>query len=131
MLNRFRSFIVRGMQGRNGPDSISRALFVPVIVALLVGSFSTGLLRAVMLLGAWTLLFYMYFRVFSRNISKRRAENARYEGKIRYLKTRLSQSREYRFYDCPQCGTHLRVPKGVGKITVTCKKCGNRFERKA
>ena len=119
------------MQGRNGPDSISRSLIIPIIVALVIGTVCRGLLKALMLLGVWALLFYMYFRVFSRNLSKRRAENARYEGKVRYLKTRISQSRDYRFYDCPECGTHLRVPRGVGKITVTCRKCGNRFERKA
>ncbi len=119
------------MYGRNGYDSLSRALIIPIFVLLIITMFTSGTLRAVLCIVGWALIVYLYFRVFSRNIVKRQAENRWYESKMKYLKTRISQSKQYRFYTCPNCKAHLRVPRGVGKITVTCAKCGHKFDRKA
>ena len=132
MLQKFRNFLYKVMAGRNGVDSLGRAIFIPVIFCMLLSMFiSNNVVRLVLSILIWFLIFYMYFRMFSKNINKRRAENAWYEGKVRYIKTRISQRKDYRFYNCPKCGTHLRVPKGTGKIIITCKKCGEKFERKA
>ena len=45
--------------------------------------------------------------------------------------TRIKQAKQYRFFDCPNCKAHLRVPRGSGNITITCNKCGTKFDRKA
>ena len=34
---------------------------------------------------------------------------------------------QYRFYWCPQCGTKLRVPAGVGKVQIVCTQCKSSF----
>lgn len=119
------------MYGRNGTDSLNRALFIPIVLLFALSMFTQGNTRIIVSLFAWVLIIYMYFRTFSKNIVKRRKENDWYERKINYIKTRARQAKQYRFFTCPNCKTHLRVPRGVGKITITCKKCGTKFDRKA
>lgn len=83
-------------------------------------------------------LIYSYFRIFSKNTAKRYTENAKYlsvkykiTGWFRRKKERIQQSKTHRFYRCPQCGITTRIPKGKGKIKITCPKCGNTFIRKS
>ncbi len=33
----------------------------------------------------------------------------------------------YNFFTCPRCRAALRVPKGKGRIKITCPKCGEKF----
>ena len=75
--------------------------------------------------------------MFSRNIYKRQAENAKYlkakfrlTNGLRLRKERWSQRRDYKFFTCPACHTTLRVPRGKGKINIVCRKCGNSFQGK-
>ncbi|MEG0876039.1 MAG: zinc ribbon domain-containing protein [Oscillospiraceae bacterium] len=82
-------------------------------------------------------IIFSYFRTFSKNMEKRRAENAKYlkfkSGITDWFKLRREmwqQRREYKFFKCPSCKAVLRVPRGKGKIRVVCKKCGNAFEKK-
>ena len=119
------------MYGRNGYDTISKLLFIPIIIILVLSLFVKGNARVILFIIGWILIIYSYFRMFSKNVAKRRKECAWVDSKIKYYKTRISQSKDYKFFNCPNCGTHLRVPKGVGKITITCKKCGTKFDRKA
>ena len=131
MLNKLRGWLYRFMYGRNGADSLSRALCVPIFAILIISMFTSGTARNILCIIGWILIIYLYFRMMSKNIVKRQKENRWYESKVKYLKTRISQRKEYRFYTCPKCKTHLRVPRGAGKITITCKKCGTKFDRKA
>ncbi|MBR0462372.1 MAG: hypothetical protein IJJ00_06645 [Erysipelotrichaceae bacterium] len=131
MLNKVRRYLYRYFLERNGVDSLGKALLWIVCIVFIITMLLKGIAKIVFVLILWALIMYMYFRIFSKNLPKRRAENARYEGKIRYFKTRMKQGKDYRFYNCPSCGTHLRVPKGAGKITITCSKCGHKFDRKA
>ena len=39
--------------------------------------------------------------------------------------------RQYKYLLCPQCTQRLRVPRGKGRIRVTCTNCGNVFETKS
>ena len=87
---------------------------------------------------AMALLLLSWFRMLSKNLPRRQAENARYlqkryqvTGTFRSLKTRWDQRRDYRFFTCPSCHTTLRVPKGRGKIRIVCRKCGSSFTRKS
>ncbi|MGI6013669.1 MAG: hypothetical protein ACOX7K_05235 [Oscillospiraceae bacterium] len=126
--------LMRFMAGRNGLDSLNRFLLGVCIVVVL---FNLFLRSAVFSILGYLLLILVYFRIFSRNLAKRGAENQRY---LRYqnsflhwkhqLTERFRQRKTHRFYRCPACHTNLRVPKGKGKIFIRCPKCGEGFERK-
>jgi DNA-directed RNA polymerase subunit RPC12/RpoP len=83
-------------------------------------------------------MIHMYFRVFSKNHVKRSEENLRYRN-LRYktiaswnkIRTRIRQRRDFRFYKCPTCRQQVRVPKGHGRIEITCPKCREHFIRKS
>ena len=83
------------------------------------------------------LLIYSYFRILSRNVSKReenqRYLNAKYRAVVKKnnLKKRWAQRSTYRFFKCPQCKQTVRVPKGRGKICITCPKCKTEFIKKS
>lgn len=132
MLNKIKNALYRFMYGRYGSDELSRfLLIVSFVVAIISLLFKNTILRLVFYGLFWAIVILVYFRMFSKNIYKRRAENDFYLGKKKYIMQRFKQRKEYKFFDCPKCKTHLRVPKGVGKVTITCKKCGHQFDRKA
>ena len=131
MKNKFRNWLYKFMYGRNGIDSLTKDLFYPIIVLLVVNIFLSGYTRLIVTIVIWALIIYTYFRMLSKNVSKRRQEAYKYENKKNYFITRFKQRKQYRFFDCPNCKTHLRVPRGSGNITITCNKCGTKFDRKA
>ena len=76
--------------------------------------------------------------MFSRNISKRYAENQKYlaiENKVRHFfgqkKYIQQQRKEFHIYSCPQCKQKIRIPRGKGKVSIRCPKCGNEFIKKS
>ena len=121
------------MYGRNGVDQYARFLMYGGLIVYLLGTFLWGVLRVLGL----AMLVYSYVRVFSKKLDKRRAENARFVSRwykltsaFKNWRDRRAQSKDYCFFRCPGCRAMLRVPRGKGKIMVTCRKCGNTFERK-
>ena len=127
------------MIGRYGVDDLSRAQIIVSMVLLLVSTFLSAFFRVNILywLGL-ALLIYSYFRILSRNVSKRYEENQRYLNakyravvKKNNLKKRWAQRSTYRFFKCPQCKQTVRVPKGRGKICITCPKCKTEFIKKS
>ena len=136
---RFRQRIEQFMYGRRGTDEFARFLLI-MVIALIVVSWILSFVPAVseiLRLVAIAALIYCYFRILSRNIYQRQKENAWYLQKQqaagRWLHTardRWQQRKDYKFFRCPSCHSLLRVPKGKGKLLLTCRKCGNRFERK-
>ena len=131
---RLREKILRFMMGRNGVDEFSRALSFAVLFCLIVDLFArTGILS---LLGI-ALMVYMYFRVFSRNVVKRQRENQKYRN-LRYqaavkrhqFKNQFRQRKNYKFFRCPTCRQKVRVPKGHGRVEISCPKCRERFLRR-
>lgn len=131
MFKKIKGWLYKFMYGRNGADDLSRALLLLSIIVLLPSSFIKNNIRIVFLVLFWIIVIYSYYRMFSKKLYDRKKENDWYVGKINYIKLRFSQRKNYRFFDCPKCKTHLRVPKGVGKITITCNKCGYQFDKKA
>ena len=123
------------MSGRNGVDDLARMQSWMVLVLLLLGIFTR---LGIFSLLALVLIVYMYFRVFSRNTSKRYEENQKYLN-FKYNRTvswnrfkkHLAQRKDYRFYKCPMCKQEVRVPKGHGKIEITCPKCREQFIRRS
>lgn len=131
IMAKIRGAIYRFMYGRNGVDQLSNYLIIFSFIFLIPTLFLTGKLRVVFLILFWVTVIYSYFRIFSKNIYKRQQENNWFISKLNYNKQKFSQRKQYRFYDCPKCKTHLRVPRGVGNITITCKKCSYEFDKKA
>lgn len=134
---KFKQKLAQFMYGRRGMDEFSRFLLIAVIVLIVLSWLTSGVFRSFIGLLEIAGLVYCYVRIFSRNIYKRQKENAWYLQKkaavLRWfasLKERWQQRREYRFFRCPSCHALLRVPKKKGKLLLTCRKCGNRFERK-
>ena len=124
----------RFMAGRYGADQFSRFLSFASLALIVVNLFVRS--TVLWLLGIAALVC-VYIRMFSRNFEKRRRENERYL-QLKYKLTsgtrnwadRQKQRRDYAFFRCPSCHAMLRVPRGKGKIRVTCRKCGNAFERR-
>ena len=130
----------RFMYGRNGVDRLGltmiwAALLLDIINMLLrekpVVSGITGLVSGV-------LLFTALFRMFSRNLEKRRAENTRFMEKVWWpISRRMAGKRQQRmdkehcYFTCPGCGAVCRVPKGKGRIVITCPRCGNEIHGKS
>ena len=129
-----RERFARFMAGRNGNDQLNVfLLIVDLILMLLSGIFSKsigGVLYPIVI----ALLVYVYFRMFSRNVYKRREENGKYmrlkykaAADIRLFKERWIQRKYYKFFTCPSCRASLRVPRHRGKIKIVCRKCGTSF----
>ncbi|MCI6005652.1 MAG: hypothetical protein MRZ60_08500, partial [Blautia sp.] len=102
------------MSGRYGADELSRMLLAISMVFLVISMLSRWNL---FYLFAIVLLIYTYFRMFSRNVSKRYAENQKYlNWKYRLVvkkdqkKKQWEQRKIYHFYKCPSCGQKVRVP---------------------
>lgn len=126
-MNKLRSFFY----GRNGFDDLAKHTFIASVVMFLVYGFTpSGIIKAVFCLITYALLAYCCFRILSKNIYKRVSENKKYLGAIKMSKTRWQQRKTHKFYRCPKCKTWLRVPRGKGKITLTCVKCGTKFDKK-
>ncbi|MBR6554971.1 MAG: hypothetical protein IKT90_02035 [Clostridia bacterium] len=130
-----RNWIVRFMEGRHGVDHYSRFLSIVSCVMLVLFMISRWQILWYM---ALFLLIYSYFRAFSRNRAKRQAENRKYltvsyavTSKFRARKQRMQQSKNHRFFPCPGCKAVMRVPRGKGKIEITCPQCGMKFVRKS
>ena len=124
----------RFMAGRYGGDQLSRFLSAAALVLIVLNLFLRSNVLWVLSL---VLLVLVYVRMFSKNFEKRRRENARYlqinsklTGGFKNWNDRRKQSKDYVFFRCPSCHAMLRVPRGKGKIRVTCRKCGNAFEKK-
>ncbi len=134
---KLRSFLSRFLAGRYGPDQLNRALNIAAVVllvlSLITGGSGVGSLIWVLALAC---LVWSCFRTLSRNIPRRQRENAAFlsltrrpRESLRSARDRFSQRREYRFFRCPSCRTWLRVPRGKGKLNITCRQCGERFTR--
>lgn len=135
---KFREKLNRFMMGRYGQDALSRFTLIVFVVLALIGFLvRDGAGRSILNVLLLAVLVIWYLRVFSRNFEKRRRENAvylKYKNAVlrwfKSLKDRWTQRKDYRFFRCPSCHTLLRVPKGKGRVRLTCRKCGTSFERK-
>lgn len=130
-LNKLAGKIRSFFYGRNGFDDIAKlALIASIVVFLFYGFCPNGVLKMVLAIVTYALLGYSWFRILSKNIYKRVSENKRYLGAIKMTKTRWQQRKTHKFYRCPKCKAWLRVPKGKGRITLTCVKCGTKFDKR-
>lgn len=131
---------IRFMQGRYGVDQLSKFLMGVALVSIVLSVFvrrGTVLYAVLDTLGIAAII-YVYFRIFSRDIQKRYAENQKYLSMTSKLRTRfqkeknlMEQRKTYHIYKCPGCGQKIRIPKGKGKIEISCPKCSTKFVKKS
>lgn len=118
--------------GRYGNDRLNQFLFICALLGMVPSFFGIHFFYLVSV----GLMGYAYFRMFSRNVGRRTAENQWYlqkERKVRGLfqrkKREFGQRKDYRIFRCPNCRQKLRVPRGKGHIAIRCRKCGHEFIR--
>ena len=127
---KLRCAMARFMYGRNGVDQLSWAMIVLGVALSLIGSLvGIPLVMSILSyvnLAIWIMLLY---RMFSRNLEKRRRENARFmawwgpkQNALRGARARR-KDKTHKYVRCA-CGTYCRVPRGVGRVELTCPKCG-------
>lgn len=128
------NWLRRLMTGRYGVDQLSNGLLILSIIMFIVRAFTK---IDIFYYFATILLVYSYIRIFSKNINKRYQENMKFinwwnpiKFKFQGFKNRIKQSRTHRFFKCPSCNKRLRVPKGKGKINITCPSCHMKFEKR-
>ena len=125
----------RFMAGRYGNDQLNQFIFIVAIISMVLEITTRQSLFYTLTLG---LLILAYVRVFSRNINKRYEENMKFLqkkdailNKFRKQKYYAAQRRNFHIYTCPQCKQKIRIPKGKGKISITCPKCRTSFIKKS
>ena len=109
------------MLGRNGVDFLNKHLFRIAAIIAGLNLLFLGRIGSVPFLIAG----YALFRTLSRKLPMRQAEDMVAREKYDRAKEKI------RFFSCPGCGSYLRVPRGKGRIQVTCPRCGHRFDRKS
>lgn len=130
MLRRFfakmNSGIRHFMIGRYGTDKLNMVILgMGLIVCLISMLFRAPLLNLLLTVVSYIFMGVAIFRMLSRNTYKRYQENRKYLMFLQRLK-----DRQHRYYDCPRCHQQVRVPRGKGKISITCPKCKEKFIRK-
>lgn len=113
--------------GRNGIDELGKALLWGAVILLLISSV-LGL--SILYIVSLAIFLYADIRAFSRNLEKCQKQNAAFLSRRNFRKLRFQQRKTHKFYRCPKCKQQLRVPRGKGKISITCKSCGERFVKK-
>lgn len=119
------------MYGRYGVDSLGKFMIALAFITILLANMTDSGLISML---SWFLLFYAYFRMFSKNVYKRAAENQAFLRKTSGIrswfykqKNIMAQRKTHRIYKCPTCKQKIRVPKGKGRIEIRCPKCNTKF----
>lgn len=121
------------MMGRYGIDQLTQALMIAGCAVVLVNfSAHSGVLSTIALL----LMGWGLFRCYSRNIAARAKELAKYQELMvkpkawwRLTNKKWVNRKTTLYFKCKGCGSVLNVPKGKGKLRVTCPKCGTQAEK--
>jgi hypothetical protein len=133
--------MARFMYGRNGMDHLNRALLIVYLVLYFAGTLIAGILKSDVLasvinVAVNVLMVVILFRMFSRNLYKRRAENQKWVNWWWRVKSNNAGAKarhadkDHKYFTCKQCKTICRVPVGKGKIIITCPKCKAQIQAK-
>ena len=130
MLSRFSAKLMAGIQhfmaGRYGMDKLNLViLWTGVIASLLSALIRVQPFNLIFWVLSYVLMILSIFRILSRNTYKRYQENRRFLQIFDRLK-----DRQHRYFDCPKCRQMVRVPRGKGKIAITCPRCREKFVKK-
>ena len=117
----------RFMEGRYGNDKLNSAILGSALVMVILALFIRNPLLNLILHGiSYALMFWSIFRTLSRNTYKRYQENRQFLKSVDRFR-----DREHRYFECPKCRQTVRVPRGKGKIAITCPRCKEKFVKKS
>ena len=137
---KMRNALSRFMYGRNGADHLCLAtIWTAIALDVIAASFKPGdVVEGLLGFVSTVLLLVTIFRLFSRKLDKRHAENAWFLQKIwwpikgKFNKTKQQRSdKEHKYFTCPNCRTVCRVPRGKGSIVITCPRCRSEIRGKS
>ena len=122
------------MAGRYGTDQLNTALMIAYLALYLISILSGW---SILYWVALVLVFVTLFRCLSRQVDRRRTENAKFLQLVRPVRRKFKnlmariKDKDHRYFKCPNCKQQMRVPRGKGRITVHCRSCGATFEEKS
>ena len=117
--------------GRCGFDALARVILLLCVLLLVVCLFIPlewvrYILQDVAIVG----IVCAYLRAMSRNLDKRHKENAAFLEFFKIRRLSFKERKTHHYYRCPRCRSWLRVPRGIGEITIKCRVCEHRFDKK-
>ncbi|MGI6738503.1 MAG: hypothetical protein ACOX54_03770 [Christensenellales bacterium] len=128
-INKLVLWIQKFMQGRYGPDNLSIFSIKLYLILVVLGLFFPALTLITPIF-----LFFILYRLFSKNVTKRREENVKFlryksgaKKQLLQLKNRWKERDTHRYRKCPSCKTMLRLKKQIGTVNITCPVCKNNF----
>ncbi|WP_295583272.1 hypothetical protein [uncultured Oscillibacter sp.] len=141
VFQRIRNGLIRFMYGRNGTDQLNMALlwgYIGICIArmLFSAAFHLEAPAAVCDVLLWALMVLIFFRMFSKNLPKRREENQKWVNWVWGMKNSRAGAKarradkDHKYFTCKSCKTICRVPVGKGKVVITCPKCGAKIHGK-
>lgn len=111
------------MRGRNGVDELNRILTYVMLIVYVISLFTKStVLYYISFIG----LIYIMYRMLSKNLYVRREENRKFVTWMETTRIRFEQRKDYKIFKCKGCGRNIRIPRGKGKIEVTCPMCGRK-----
>lgn len=123
------------MQGRYGMDELSKKMMIFSLIFFLISAFTRLTIFHSL---AIVLLIWSYFRCFSKNVYARNNElnsymemHRKFKNGLNIRKRMLKERKEYKYFKCKQCKNWCRVPKGKGKIEITCRVCKSKMRKKS
>ena len=130
MKNKIRNFMV----GRYGDDALNRFICILIFIFIVLNwILQNNIIRIVI----YVFFFLFIYRSFSKNIVARSIENDKFikhkrkVSRIFKIMKKNFQDKENKYVLCPTCVQMIRVPKGKGKIEITCRHCKKRFEKRS
>ena len=134
-LTKLQNALYRFMYGRNGADQLNTALLILYLAVWIIGGIVASIIdhtiaHTVVNVLMSVLVVIIFWRMFSKNLAKRRAENAKFLAWWTPIKNRFKGAKarradkNHKYFTCHSCKTVCRVPVGKGKIVITCPKCG-------
>ena len=126
----FRSKIRIWLDGCYGHDFLGTFL---ILVSVALSALGLLIEKKALLITALTVLLYSAYRYFSHDLQARNWElecckqvAADVKGRANLLAHTWEERKTHRYVKCKHCGAVLLVPRGVGKISVTCPRCGGK-----
>lgn len=135
MLNKLKQKTYQFMQGRYGLDTLGNFLLWTGMILIIINLFVRNVFLEILV---WVLVIYTYIRILSRNYERRNAENTWFldhtqgwRDRYRRFMAHARIRKTHHIYTCPGCGQKIKVPKGKGRIVITCPKCRIEFTKKS
>ena len=127
------NWLKKFMYGRYGVDALSMSIIIFGFLLSIFASFNKyfSIISTI-------IFIYAYYRVFSKDINKRYMENQKFlklvepiTSRFKKFKMRMDNRKDYKYFKCTNCKQEIKIPKGKGKIRVTCPKCGEKIIKKS